>query len=320
MDTRLIVGGAIAVAVVVALYFFLSPSSDSDSDAKQKKVDPAQAPAPTPSGNPSSGGQPSSNGTVQKCLVQPPGGYFCPSETSVPKQCAPGTYSTVVSAAPLSVCSSCPTNKYCPAGSSQPANCPDGTECPDGKTSTGCPVGVYCTGGVRSPCPAGAYCPVRAAAPVPCPPNSYCPPGASGATPCAAGATSPVSSKAASDCANPPSSFGGWTTYPNTILSYQGRQYGSLANDMRPGKGNIETFPLDQMAAKVNSARAESALQSMSYNSWEKGRLDKFYEDTDKWNGKIHLLKAPGWTSVVSNGSAITSTVYTEDTFPKGGA
>ena len=258
------------------------------------------------------------------------GAYVVMSGSATPSS-AP-TPSGASSSAPASAGSAPPSGAKCVSLAGQYCASPSDAKAQD------CPVGYYtdaagltnckpCDAGtytdvVRSSlcktCPAGNYCPARSGILKVCPPNSYCPPGASGATPCAAGATSPVSSKAASDCVNPKS--GEWTTYPNTILSYQGRQYGSLANDMRPGKGNIQKFTLDQMAAKVNSARAESALQSMSYNSWEEGRLDKFYEDTDKWNGKIHLLKAPGWTSVVRNGSAITSTVYTEDTFPKGGA
>ena len=81
------------------------------------------------------------------CSGSCPAGYYCP-EGSVS-----GT---------TNKCGS--VDKYCPAGSSAPTDVsegyysgPEDADVDVRSESTICPIGYYCTGGVKRPCPAGSY-------------------------------------------------------------------------------------------------------------------------------------------------------------------
>ena len=81
------------------------------------------------------------------CSGSCPAGYYCP-EGSVS-----GT---------TNKCGS--VDKYCPAGSSAPSSVsegyysgPEDADVDVRSESTICPIGYYCTGGVKRPCPAGSY-------------------------------------------------------------------------------------------------------------------------------------------------------------------
>ena len=100
-----------------------------------------------------------------------PAGYYCPgpptetsgtSGTHVPLACPPGTYRADTGGTTTASCTACPANNYCKDyGSTSYSVCDQGWFCTGSNTSPTpdggfCPVGHYCTGGLKTACPVEA--------------------------------------------------------------------------------------------------------------------------------------------------------------------
>ncbi|XP_049323141.1 zonadhesin isoform X1 [Astyanax mexicanus] len=129
-------------------------------------------------------------------------GHYCPSGSSQPLPCPPGTFLGRRGAVSESDCDPCLPGFYCPAWgqNSVEIGCPEGWFCPAGSVigrepGHQCPPGHACPYGSVEPaiCPSGAY-QSQPAQPYcqPCPPGFYCLEGASAPVPCPAGTMSPV--------------------------------------------------------------------------------------------------------------------------------
>ncbi|EDO39339.1 predicted protein, partial [Nematostella vectensis] len=169
-----------------------------------------------------------------------PIGKHCPTGSSEPKDCAPGTFSNTTG---LDACLACPAGYYCRGGvdGSTPFECPKGHYCPEstGVSQPQCPPGTYnpqtklrkeqdcwpCKGGKyceghgakefpssnSGDCAAGFYCVQGVNTPRPstnfsgiggvCPPGAYCPLGTAEPIGCPNGTFSNVSQlESAGDC------------------------------------------------------------------------------------------------------------------------
>ncbi len=95
-----------------------------------------------------------------------PMGHFCPTGTSSPLGCPPGTYNNQTG---QSNCTECPASYYCPGNTSTYWSfpCPTGHYCPPGTEYMDqypCPLGYYRNNSQGMsvddcyPCPGGYYC------------------------------------------------------------------------------------------------------------------------------------------------------------------
>lgn len=93
-----------------------------------------------------------------------PAGYYCLSDTVIPKPCPAGTYRDSPGANSLADCFPCPAGDYCPVSSPFATSCPAGTY--RGTTGAGQPQDC-------SPCLAGNYCPMGSIDPTNCSAGTY---------------------------------------------------------------------------------------------------------------------------------------------------
>lgn len=115
-----------------------------------------------------------------------PKGHYCPSKSSYPSPCPPGTYADTEYNQFKNNCKPCIPGKFCPTyGLDYPAgNCSEGFYCPGGETQQSppdkeCRPGHFCPegSGLHNPCPAGTYQPyARKGFCYICPTGSYCDP------------------------------------------------------------------------------------------------------------------------------------------------
>jgi hypothetical protein len=90
-------------------------------------------------------------------------GHYCPSSSTSPIPCPPGTNSTKTGLKRQSQCSQCPQGYYCPSSGTIIAvnSCIQGFYCPTGTVipSKVCPIGSYCPEGSSIPsiCASGKY-------------------------------------------------------------------------------------------------------------------------------------------------------------------
>jgi hypothetical protein len=121
-----------------------------------------------------------------------PVGQYCPTGSSGPIDCAPGTYNPIRGQAE---CWVCPAGFTCAGSTADPEQCERGYKCPGGNTPddmipcaegtynpyygqsecTSCPIGFECPEGSisASPCPAGKYCPGGNSRAIVCPDGTY---------------------------------------------------------------------------------------------------------------------------------------------------
>lgn len=115
-----------------------------------------------------------------------PKGYYCPTKSSYPTACPPGTYADTEYNQFKNNCKPCIPGMFCPTfGLDYPSgNCSEGFYCPAGETQQSppdkeCQPGHYCPegSGLHNPCPAGTYQPYsRKGFCYTCPASSYCDP------------------------------------------------------------------------------------------------------------------------------------------------
>ena len=127
-----------------------------------------------------------------------PAGYYCLSDTTIPRACPAGTYRDVPGAESPADCFPCPVGSFCPLGAPTPTYCPAGSyrgtqgarspeEC------SACLPGNFCPLGSVDPtnCSAGTYMPAAGAQEEPncadCPPGRFCPQATATPVSCAAG-------------------------------------------------------------------------------------------------------------------------------------
>lgn len=115
-----------------------------------------------------------------------PKGHYCPTKSSYPTPCLPGTYADTEFNQFKNNCKPCIPGMFCPTyGLDYPSgNCSEGFYCPAGETQQSppdkeCQPGHFCPerSGLHNPCPAGTYQPYsRKGFCYTCPAGSYCDP------------------------------------------------------------------------------------------------------------------------------------------------
>jgi len=93
-----------------------------------------------------------------------PAGYYCPTGTSSPNPCPPGTYRSSTGGTALGSCTTCPAGYYCKSfgGTATSGDCEAGYYCPAGSTVA-----------KQNICPAGSRCPVRSGSAIACTDPNY---------------------------------------------------------------------------------------------------------------------------------------------------
>jgi len=107
---------------------------------------------------------PSLGGDEPGDCVSCPQGHYCPTGTTVPINCIPGTFMTGLGGSSPLDCSTCTTGHFCVEESVNPADCPAGTYMP----STGANSSASCI-----PCPKGQYCAAATTTPANCAAGTY---------------------------------------------------------------------------------------------------------------------------------------------------
>ena len=156
-----------------------------------------------------------------------PRGHYCPTGSTAPVECPPGTIGASQALMNITQCEECPMGFYCPRMGQYEASdgCTPGYFCPGGDVdpTLKCPRGHYCAGNDAAPlpceagtyqnvtgqaecktCPSAYYCLEGTESPLPCVQGHYCPAGTPLATdyPCPTGTFSNITMLSDSlDCA-----------------------------------------------------------------------------------------------------------------------
>ena len=227
-------------------------------------------------------------------------------------------------------------DKYCPAGSSAPSSVsegyysgPEDADVDVRSESTICPIGYYCTGGVKRACPAGSYgtseglssstCTASCEAGYYCPGGDeklecgsvekYCPAGSSAPSDVPegyySGPESAEETKRYQKVICPAGSYcsgGGWYDLPLTVFSFSPLIYPILflSHNSLYTQNGTSCFPLDEEIIDIK--RIKSHLHGLPWNLmdihelWTSMEIHGFCVD---FHGHPSLHGLP-WRSIVS--------------------